>query len=121
MNPSDKGPRLPPPPRPPASSPSSSALLRGDLIPASPVSISEKVPQLDDPELQAAAQAIASHMGSYRDPEASIEIPPPAELEREKLPPDAKDPYIGTTFDHRYKIEQLLGEGGMGYVYLARH
>ncbi|WP_233562045.1 serine/threonine-protein kinase, partial [Sorangium cellulosum] len=54
--------------------------------------------------------------------EPSLEIPPPDEVEpRERRPPGAKDPYIGTTFDHRYKIDRLLGEGGMGYVYLARH
>jgi serine/threonine-protein kinase len=43
-------------------------------------------------------------------------VKPPEERE-----PNATDPYIGTTFDHRYKIQKLLGEGGMGFVYLARH
>ncbi len=48
----------------------------------------------------------------------SVELPEPPLV---SPPGPTPDRYLGCTIDNRYKVESIVGEGGMGVVYQCRH
>jgi eukaryotic-like serine/threonine-protein kinase len=67
--------------------------------------------------------ADASRLGAISSPDV-VESSESVEAVRERSiapPGPASDRYLGCTIDNRYKVEGIIGEGGMGVVYQCRH
>ncbi|NOY92818.1 MAG: protein kinase [Deltaproteobacteria bacterium] len=69
----------------------------------------------DPPDALASSPALAA---TALDASGAASTPPPAPDPEEDEPPD---PMLGKVLSGLYKVEHLLGEGGMGAVYSALH
>lgn len=88
---------------------------RSDAAPSPPASAG--VGSASGLKIVSVAPGSQTHLKTPPPPPGGVDTP--VDPQGAPLPPP--DPYLGYTIDNRYKVEALLGEGGMGMVYLCRH
>lgn len=71
-----------------------------------------------DPQLR---REVESLLAAHLSPDTIFAEKTPLVRGNDAISSNSHDPYVGQTLDEKYRLERLLGHGGMSAVYLATH